>query len=435
MMVKIIHGTNKQYSMKKNLFALVMALLPWAVNAEVVEVGGIFYSLKPAKVGTASVTFNPKDLNHRYKGDVVIPQTIESGGNTYSVTEIDQYAFMGCNELTSVTMPQGITTIGVGSFEDSKKLTSINIPSSVTEIKSKAFYNCDGLKRVDITNVASWCGIAFSDYGNPLYYAQHLFADGKEVTDLTIPDDVIAINSRAFNGFAALKSVNIGKGVKTIGSYAFAWCSSLTSITLPEQVESMGGYVFVEDTSLVSVSLSRNCPVIDAGTFQECKALQTIVIPDGVKHIAGSAFRNCSGLKRVYLSASVEKLSAGAFTQCGNLTDVYCYGTTPATQEGFYRKDVLEVFLNSYVDYSTLHVPESAIDSYRSIHPWSEFGKITALTADDTAVEPIPTVEHQPSKFYTLGGMTTAKPTRGITIVKQADGKVKKIFYSGKPIR
>ena len=99
-------------------------------------------------------------------------------------------------------------------------------------------------------DVRSWCGIVFADYGNPLYYAQHLYVGDKEVTDLTIPDDVTTINGRAFNGFAALKSVHIGKGVKTIGSYAFAWCSSLTSIILPDNIESMGSYVFTEDTCL-----------------------------------------------------------------------------------------------------------------------------------------------------------------------------------------
>ena len=413
--------------MKKILFALVMVLLPWAVNAEVVEVGGIFYKLTPAKVGTASVVYDVNNLRHEYKGDVIIPQTIESGGHTYSVTEIDQYAFMGCEELTSVTLPEGIKTIGIGSFEDSKKLEAINIPSSVTEIKTKAFYNCDGLKRVYIADVRSWCGIVFADYGNPLYYAQHLYVGDKEVTDLTIPDDVTTINGRAFNGFAALKSVHIGKGVKTIGSYAFAWCSSLTSIILPDNIESMGSYVFTEDTCLSSVALSKNCQTIENRTFEKCKALQTIVIPDGVKNIKNGAFEGCNGLKRIYMAATVETLGASAFERCGNLTDVYCYGVNPPTQEGWYKKDILEVFLNSYVDYSTVHVPETALDSYQRIHPWSDFGNIVALTNDETAITPV-TAKSSAMRYVTLNGRQNVLLQKGINIVRQSDGTVRKLL-------
>ena len=189
----------------------------------------------------------------------------------------------------------------------------------------------------------------------------------------------------------------------------------------------MGSYVFTEATCLSSVALSKNCQTTENRTFEKCKALQTIVIPDGVKNIKNGAFEGCNGLKRIYMAATVETLGASAFERCGNLTDVYCYGVNPPTQEGWYKKDILEVFLNSYVDYSTVHVPETALDSYQRIHPWSDFGNIVALTNDETAITPV-TAKSSAMRYVTLNGRQNVLLQKGINIVRQSDGTVRKLL-------
>ena len=145
-----------------------------------------------------------------------------------SVTSIDYDAFSGCTGLTNVTIGNSVTRIGYSAFYGCTSLTSITIPDSVTSIGNSAFYGCTGLKEVHISSVEKWCNIDFAsnvyygrDTANPLYYAHNLYLNGEKVTDLVIPD-----------------------GVANIGDYAFVGCTGLKSVTVPESVEYMGRYAF-----------------------------------------------------------------------------------------------------------------------------------------------------------------------------------------------
>ena len=114
-----------------------------------------------------------------------------------SVTSIGNNAFRYCYGLTSITIPNSVTSIGYDAFVSCSGLTSIIIGNSVTGIGDNAFDGCSGLTSVHITDIAAWCKIKFSS--NPLYYAHHLFMDGKEITDLVIPNSVTSIRQGAFN--------------------------------------------------------------------------------------------------------------------------------------------------------------------------------------------------------------------------------------------
>ena len=151
--------------------------------------------------------------------DLVIPE---------SVTSIGGCAFSGCSGLTSVSIPESVTSIGSSAFSGCSGLTSLTIPNSVTSIGGYAFSGCSGLTSVHITDLAAWCNISFGD--NPLSYAHHLFLNGEEVTDLTIPESVTSIGSSAFWGCSGLTSLTIPNSVTSIGNYAFGGCSGLTSV-------------------------------------------------------------------------------------------------------------------------------------------------------------------------------------------------------------
>ena len=162
-----------------------------------------------------------------------------------SVTSIGECAFSGCSGLTSVTIGSGVTSIGNSAFSGCSSLTSVTIPNSVTSIGSFAFSGCSGLTKAKFASIESLCSISFYDYySNPLFYAHHLYIDGKEVKDLVIPSSVTSIGGYAFCGCSGLTSVTIPNSVTSIGNSAFCECSGLTSVTIPNSVTSIGNGAF-----------------------------------------------------------------------------------------------------------------------------------------------------------------------------------------------
>ena len=220
----------------------MMLLLPVTVYAEEVEIDGIYYNL--ITKGKAAEVKSGKSCT----GDIVIPSSVVYNDVTYSVTSIGEGAFSNCKSLTSITIPNSVTSIGKGAFGGCRGLTSVTIPNSVTSIGKYTFYDCSGLTSVTIhnsvasigeyafsgcrgltavyiTDLDAWCKIEFAYINsNPLYYAHHLYLNGKEVKDLVIPNSVTSIGSSAFQGCSGLTSITIPNSVTSIGGQAFYDC-------------------------------------------------------------------------------------------------------------------------------------------------------------------------------------------------------------------
>ena len=238
-----------------------------------------------------------------------------------SVTRIEWAAFDGCSGLMSITIPDGVTSIGSYAFRDCTGLTSVTIGNSVTSIGDDAFYNT-GLTSIYYTgDIAGWCGI--SGLGNIMLSGRTLYIDGSKVADaVTIPDGVTSIRDRAFAYCTGLTSVTIGDGVTSIGYRAFYGCTGLTSITIPDSVTSIGYRAFYGCTGLTSITIPDSVTSIGDDAFAYCSGLTSVTIPDSVTSIGSYAFYNCSGLTSITIPDSVKSIRDYAFYGCSGLPSV-----------------------------------------------------------------------------------------------------------------
>ena len=222
------------------------------------------------------------------------------------VTTIGGWAFWNCEDLTSVLIPDSVTTIGDDAFSYCD-LTSVTIPGSVTEMAG-AFYNCRKLTSVTFANGVTTIG-------------NYAFNGCESLTSVTIPDSVTKIGYGAFYGCKKLKSIAIPDNVTTIGGSAFRQCSSLTSITIPDGITTIDEFVLDECTGLTSVTIPDSVTSIGRYAFRYCSSLTSITIPDGVTTIENNAFQGCTSLTSVTIPNSLTTIGYYAFSGCTNLTE------------------------------------------------------------------------------------------------------------------
>ena len=291
---------------------------------------------------------------------ITIPNSVKSIGNyafygctgltsikiPENVISIGERAFANCIGLTSFTIPNGVTSIGMGAFASCTGLTSIKIPESLTSIGEWAFENCSRLNKIFISDLSAWCKISFSD--NPLSYAKHLYLNGKEITDLVIPEDVTSIGGYAFAHCSTLTSVSIPESVISIGSTAFIDCTGLTSVNIANSVTSIGTFAFAGCTELKSVIIGNGVTSIGMGAFQNCPTLTNITIPESVTRIESNTFYDCARLTNVNLGHNVTSIGQNAFAGCIGLTNITIPKSITNIETGaFYRCTNLKIVLNN----------------------------------------------------------------------------------------
>jgi hypothetical protein len=280
--------------------------------------------------------------------EIIIPIAYEG----LPVTAIADWGFQSYTNLTSVTIPKSITSIGYGAFSGCSGLTGVTIPDSVTSIGDRAFSGCSGL------------------------------------TGVTIPDSVTSIGDGAFSGCSGLTSITIPNTVTSIGGGVFSDCSGLESITvasgntvyrsegnciiritdntliqgcknsiIPDSVTSIGDSAFSGCSGLTgSLTIPKSITSIGRGAFFGCSGLTgSLTIPNGVTSIGGWAFSGCSGLTSVTIPASVTSIGEEAFNNHygddSGLTSISVNSNNPnyASQDGIlYNKAKTEI----------IHVPQ-----------------------------------------------------------------------------
>ena len=186
------------------------------------QVGDLMYKALEDDNGVAVAEYVDENIT-----EVVIPDAITFGHYNYEVKEIGFGAFSSYSCLTSITIPNSVTSIGWEAFNGCSSLTSLTIPNSVTSIGDWAFADC------------------------------------KSLTSVSIPTSVTSIGNYAFENCSSLTSITIPNSVTSIGEWAFADCKSLTSIVIPDSVTSIGESAFLGCESMTSVTVPSHTKIAD----------------------------------------------------------------------------------------------------------------------------------------------------------------------------
>ena len=248
-------------------------------------------------------------------------------GNESQLTAIDNYAFAFCYGLTGISIPNKVTNIGQSAFKGCANLKNINIPAGITSIGVEAFQDCLSLKT--IFNYSSLDIVAGeTTHGYIAEYADHIYDMTGDAT-LTEDEDGFVIYTKGnvcelveYKGDAT--DVVIPDGITAINNRAFYDNDTIAKVFIPASVKSIGDYAVYECNSLTSVAFDGDSQLTTIGSraFCNCYSLTSIIIPDGVTTINDHAFYGCKNLPNINIPDNVTSIGDYAFESCYSLTNV-----------------------------------------------------------------------------------------------------------------
>ena len=320
--------------MKKRLIATLLALC-------------LALALLPGTAWAAEDSGSCGDnVTYSYSDGTLIIQGMGRMADYSSYKSVPWYDY--CEEIYTVNIGDGVTSIGSYAFIRCSHLTSVTIPNSVASIESRAFDGCRNLTSVTIPNSV----ISIGEYA---------FSNCKSFISVTIPNSVTSIGDAAFWECYSLTSVTIPNSVTSIGAAAFQECYMLTSVTIPASVTSIERLAFAVCNSLTSISVASGNPAyisVDGVLFSDDQTLlhtypagKTDIsyrIPNSVTTIEDFAFYKCNNLTSVTIPNSVISIGDRAFDDCNSLTDVYYIGS-----ETQWKQIAIDSNINATIHYNS----------------------------------------------------------------------------------
>lgn len=328
-------------------------------------------SLKTVELNEGLTEIGVRAFNSSAVEKITIPSTVtETLGSSFAdcanlkevnlgsgMTYVPNSMFSGCTALEEIIIPESITEIYWGAFEETG-LKKIEIPDSVAYISADAFSDCDSMKSAVIGDGVIEMGGAFRGcdalekvvLGKSIQYYDSAFYGCNSLKEVVFPEGFNGYGEDAFSSCENLADVSLPESVQAIAYGQFRNCNSLEEFDLPENIRRVHAHAFDDskwydgqedgdiyfDDALYTykgVMPENHELVVDEGTkliadsaYENEYNLSFIDLPDGLKYIGNWAFEN-SGVKGIIVPDSLERVGYGAFYGCYDLTDVYYAGT------------------------------------------------------------------------------------------------------------
>ena len=310
-------------SIGSNIFGGCPKVVVWCsvgtVGYDYVVSNGISYALLDTEIGT--------------------PETFEIDGLTYYIQQGLAYLIDADESLTDVTVPATVKdhlVVGIyGAFRGNNNLTKVTLPEGIKFIGEYAFYECYNLAEINFPQSLTTIG----DYAFNYCY---------NLANVTFPESLTEIGERAFYYCNSLTEVVIPGSVKNIGYFAFENCYNVERLVIEEGVKYIGGYAFENLDKLVELVIPSSL-TYDHAIFGYCDLLEKVTIESGVTSISGQMFRYCPNLTTVNLPETITQINYDAFAQCTSLKTILIpESVTYIDSSAFYVTTILVVYENSY---------------------------------------------------------------------------------------
>lgn len=264
--------------------------------------------------------------------------------------DYDYSPFANCDALTSIEIPEGVTSVPAKAFYYAYGLNEVKLPSTLKSIGDSAFYQCFRLKEIIIPEAVTYIGA-------------YVFEKCTQLQTVEILGKITNLHSHTFANCSNLSKVILPEELTTIHQYAFRYCYALTNIHIPDNVNTMYEGVFDGCKQLSNVNFPKMWATTayngywnnyDYSPYYNCSSLKDLIIPDGVTRIPENAFYNAQYFESIYVPDTVTTIGSGAFYGVSSNLTIYgvsgSYAETYAAENG--------------IAFSTLSMPEYDYGDY-----------------------------------------------------------------------
>ena len=241
------------------------------------------------------------------------------------------------NEITTLALPENITTISAAAFAGGENIITVTIPANIQQFGADAFLDCKNLQSASYASTNHFINMNYdNEFASPLKYAKNVTITGGSIANITINQD---IKDNLFANAIGVNQVTVGSGCHTIGKAAFKGCEYLSEVTIEEGLETIDNDAFKDCKNLVNITLPASLKKIGSQAFYGCYKLKSITIPAGVETLFHEIFMNCTGLESVTIETThIAGILDRCFYGCTALKSVQLSNTITTIGRETFRK-------------------------------------------------------------------------------------------------